>query len=330
MWHGCQIGSPGRDFWDKDITNAPLDPRNAAYMAAMYAAARRLTAGASEKDFNTMMAFDVDSVNGAHDIPGGLYPVNVAGASTPKVPVAGGKDGSGHFHPPSPVPYQSAFSLEYPGSDQHYFVVDAGTAPACREYEYFDAEVQNNGKRLYVYAGQEINTQTTTVIARDGGPTVVGINYLPSAITSEELDATGVPIKHVLNFVSAARTINGQVYGLFCQCHRYPAINNGSPYGGPPSIPQSRQPPQGAQMRLRANFPERGNEACNRVLEALKHYGMVLRDTGGFFDRGGYFPSNIINMLDYPNRQANSPAGRTLSCLNTVHLRDFEFVAAHR
>ena len=315
-WYGCQIGSPGGDFWDEDVTNAPLDPESAEMIASVDAAAQNM--GIPDID----MGFSDDQRN-ARGYSGGLYPINLAAAGTPTVPVQARV--AWHLHPPSPVPWTSSFNFEYPGSDEHYFVVDATMAPECHDYEYYWADIHagHGGAYIRAYAGMEINLRTTQLIAKDGGPTVTGINYLPSAITADELAAAGAPIRHVLNFVAPSKTINLALHGLMCKCHRYPALNDGVPYGGPAGIPQSEQLPEGAQLRLHFFYPENGTEPCNRVLEAMKHYGMVFRDTGS-----AYPSSNIVNTVDYPNQMANDDAN--LSCLIALRYDDFDVVAAHK
>ncbi|MBV8724780.1 MAG: hypothetical protein JO350_05555, partial [Candidatus Eremiobacteraeota bacterium] len=300
-----------RDYYDTDVTHAPIDPNSRVRIASVVAA---MVAQ------HQLHAPDSPLPSQGFTDDRGLYPINIATASTPAVRVI--QAVAWHRHLPSPVPYSRAFHIER-GKDAHYFVVQTARAPACEDFEYYQATPieQSDGIVLAAYAGQVLNAKTFERIAADGSPTVVGVNYLPSAITAEELDAAShsVPIKHVLNYVS-------QRYGM-CACSVYPAVpgffdayNQGAPQNFYAAAPLERELPQGARLRLRASYSDRSaSPACRVVLNTLKHYGMFFRDNGSAYD-----DSNVINTLDYPNSTRSSTAD--LRCLHNLRFTDFDVV----
>ncbi|MBV8726833.1 MAG: hypothetical protein JO233_03530 [Candidatus Eremiobacteraeota bacterium] len=311
MWHGCQIGIPERDFYDTDITNAPVERNSRVRIASVVAAMNAQDRLRAPNSVLPSQGFGDDR---------GLYPINIATSATPYVTVL--PSVSWHRRVPSPAPYSGAFYIER-GTDAHYFVVQAKTAPACQDFEYYQAApvARAETPQLTAYAGQVLNTKTLDRVAHDGSPTVVGVNYLPSAITAEELDSAsaGVPIRHVLNYVS-------QSYDM-CACFVYPAVpavvdeyNKGAARNTYALSPHDRQLPQGARLRLHAGYTDRtASVACRVVLDALKHYGMFFRDNGSAYD-----DSNVINTLNYPNSTRSSSAD--LRCLHNLRFTDFDVV----
>jgi len=310
MWHGCQIGLL-HDYYNTDISNAPIERNSRIRIASVVAAMNAQDRLRASNSAIPAQGFSDDR---------GLYPINIATTATRLVRVVPAV--AWHRRVPSPAPYADSFHIER-GTDAHYFVVETSTAPACRDYEYYQAApIDRSGiVQLAAYTGQVLNTRTLERIAADGSPTVVGVNYLPSAITAEELDAAarGIPIKHVLNFVS-------QSYDM-CACFVYPAVpavvddyNKGAPKNDYAIDPLDRELPQGARLRLHAAYTDRSaSAACAVVLNTLKHYGMFFRDSGSVYD-----DSNVINTLDYPNSTRASDAD--LRCLHNLRFTDFDVV----
>ncbi|MBV8363248.1 MAG: hypothetical protein JO193_01650 [Candidatus Eremiobacteraeota bacterium] len=307
MWHGCQIGN-ARDYYDTDITNAPIERNSRIRIASVVAA---MDAQDALARISPSRGFSDDR---------GLYPINLAGPTTKDVLVV--PRVAWHPHIPSPVPYDGSFRIES-GADAHYFVVQKATAPACRDWEYYSVArvLDRSALHLVAYAGQVLDMATLQRIAGDGSPSVVGVNYLPSAITAEELDAAshGTPIRHVLNYVS-------QGY-VMCNCFVYPAIptvgdpyNKGAAANAYAADGLNRQLPEGARLRLHASYSDpHASTACRVVLNTLKHYGMFFRDSGSAYD-----DSNVINTLNYPNSSHSSNVD--LHCLHNVHFTDFDVV----
>ncbi|MBV9276686.1 MAG: hypothetical protein JOZ97_00460, partial [Candidatus Eremiobacteraeota bacterium] len=97
MWHGCQIGVPERDYYDTDVTHAPIDPNSRVRIASVVAA---MVAQ------HQLHAPDSPVPSQGFTDDRGLYPINIATASTPAVRVI--QAVAWHRHLPSPVPYSRA------------------------------------------------------------------------------------------------------------------------------------------------------------------------------------------------------------------------------
>jgi hypothetical protein len=256
---GPQIGGcplfPADYPYNVDISNAPLDPGSATYIANLKARAGAIVA----------------------EYPGIEY-VNVVPQSQPSVAVGTGAaygfdandtffetNGTGAMAPiPAGVVYEN---MNTANSDHHMMIVEQGT---CRLFE------------LYAYNPTSATTGWSALVSWNltkneqlpdgkGSTTAAGTPIVPGVIWYDEVAAG--EIKHAVDIVIPGEAI--MQYGYVKPASRaggacgspYPA--DGFPYGG--------------RVRLKASFDDSaftGTQA-KVVIAALKKYGMVNTDASG-------------------------------------------------
>ena len=227
----------------------------------------------------------------------GAQPINIASTSTslyrvrPKV--------SWHTFPDA-YPWSSSFKIE-PAGDAHAVVILA-KSPACHLYEAYSTSFSSN--ILSAYSGANWDLSQPYQIASSSSM-ASGLSLFAGSVRHEEI-ATG--IRHAINFTVFSHSP--------CDCFTAPASGtDGLSYEGPPT---SFQMPYGAHLRLKSSFSESGyGPQTKAILEAMKHYGMYLADTGG------HYTNNNALYLVNPNDGGNWD-GTDLRGLGNLRFADFE------
>jgi hypothetical protein len=157
-----------------------------------------------------------------------------------------------------PYPIPKNVRLEY-GSDRHALIVATGS---CKLYELF--ALKNKGGKWHAGSGAIWSLGSNSL--RPAGWTsadAAGLPILPGLARYEEVAAGS--IDHALRFtVQRSR-----------RAYVHPARHYAS------SLTDPSLPPMGLRVRLKAGFDTSGFPRQARVvLEALKHYGMMVADNG--------------------------------------------------
>jgi hypothetical protein len=265
---GCEIFPPDNP-WNQPVTQLPVDPNSAQYVAAI---------GASDPvhpDFGTVW-------DGA---PNGI-PYTVVGAGQPKVPVSfqyADESDPG----PYPIPPDAAIEGGPDGTgDRHVIVVDSST---CTDYELWDAYPVDGGASWTAGSGAVFNLSSDAL--RPAGWTsadAAGLPILPGLARYDE-DASGV-IDHALRFTASCTA----------PAYIYPArhMTTGTACSG-----GALSPPMGLRLRLKAsvNTSELPTQA-GVIAQAMKTYGIVLADNGSpWYISGAPDPSwndDALHQLD--------------------------------
>ncbi|GAC1370480.1 MAG: hypothetical protein NVSMB32_14880 [Actinomycetota bacterium] len=236
---------PADNVWNADISSLPVNAHSAQWLASTRASTTRL-----HPDFGPSF--------GAQPVPYGI-PYVVTPASYPKVGVtfqyASESD-------PGPYPFGSDTPIEggpSAGGDRHALMIDAAT---CTLYELFDARYSPAGSR----AGSGALWDLRSNALRPAGWTsadAAGLPILPGLLRLDEVRSGAVT--HAIRFTAA----------LTDRSYLWPARHQ----AGSSSDPS--RPPMGSRFRLAAGFATSGYLAQTQVvLQAMKHYGMILADNG--------------------------------------------------
>jgi hypothetical protein len=272
---------PADNWWNQDVSTAPVDARSAAFIAFVGGAGRRL-----HPDF------------GGYESPGsvGIYgfPYVVVGGDQPKRAVtfyyADESDGvdhtTGRSLPFYPIP-DEAIAQPYwieggpagnanPGGDRHMLIVDRDNRVL---YELYD--LQWNGSQWTGGSGAAFDLKTND--RRPDGWTsadAAGLAILPGLVRYDEVTGTD-EIRHA--FRVTVRATNGYVWPA---SHR--AGSN------------SQALPMGARLRLKAAKDLSGyHPAVQRIFRAMQRYGLIVADNGSdMFVSGAFDPrwnNDILN-----------------------------------
>ena len=245
--------------WNTDISNAPLDPNNGAITSASGFAGLHL-----HHDFSSV-------AGGNYGIP---YVV-VDSASTPLVPinVTDYADESDVARAPFPLdaPIEGApadcsgWPNNYVG-DSHVLVLDRH---ACVLYETFNTHRCSgawNASSETIWDMQNFEQRPWGWTSADAA----GLAIFPGLLRYDEVAAGA--IHHAIRFTMQV-TKNDANGGYFVP----PASHAAGVYWGVSNV-------MGMRVRLKASFDISGYSPANQViLTAMKKYGMILADNGGYF-----------------------------------------------
>jgi len=236
----CPILSPA-SAWNRDISQDPVDPNSANYMAAMNAGSRFL-----HPDFGS---------NPDYGIPWIVVP-----GHEPRVPVAF------HYDDESdPGPYPIPLDAPVEGGpdstgDRHILAIDRDT---CVLYELYAAYpepaswVAGSGAVFDLRSGDLQRQEGWTSADAAGLPVFPGLVKRDEALSGE--------IHHAFRF-TMARTQRAYVH---------PASHWASSNMDPDL------PPMGLRVRLKASYDISGLTGPARAIAAaMKKYGMILADNG--------------------------------------------------
>ena len=238
-YEGCQI-FPAGDWYNADVTNAPIDANSASYIASLSA---------------------TDPGNFYASL--GIEQVNLATSSTPKYTI---QPKVSYHSFSAQEPWSSGFYVEPGGGDAHSIVL-AVTPPACHLYELYETTFAGNVLSAYSGANYDLSRPFTILPANTPSAMASGLSLFAGMVKYEEL-ATG--IHHALNISASANSL--------CKCFVPPASDSdGLTYTGPAT---SFEMPYGAHLRLKASFDDSGfGPQSQAIAEAMKHYGVFIADT---------------------------------------------------
>jgi hypothetical protein len=240
---GCPL-LPADNAWNTDISATPVNRNSAAWMASMNSATTHL-----HPDFGT---------SADPSAPYGI-PYAVVDSSHARVNVAFDYASESD---PGPYPFGADIPIEGGSSstgDRHALMVDHSS---CTLYELYNARYSAGGSTAGSGAIFNLNSNAL----RPAGWTsadAAGLPILPGLLRPEEVAAGFVG--HAIRF-TAARTDRSYLW---------PARHQAGSASDP------TLPPMGARFRLGASFDETPYSPQTRVvLEAMKHYGLMLADNG--------------------------------------------------
>jgi hypothetical protein len=186
-------------------------------------------------------------------------PYAVVGPHQPKVPIHFTEYGEESNPGPYPVPANAPVEGAGEGGDRHVLVLQEGT---CKLYELYSA--QRSGSGWDAGSGAVFNLRSNKL--RPEGWTsadAAGLPIFPLLVRYPEVKAGR--IDHALR-VTVGRTQRGYIH---------PATHFASSSSDP------NLPPMGLRLRLKASFSLSGYHGqALVVLQALKHYGLIVADNG--------------------------------------------------
>jgi hypothetical protein len=229
----CRV-FPSSNVWNRDVSTLPVAADSATLVASI------------GLDANLHPDFSATGYG---------IPINVVGASTPRVPVSFQYADESD---PGPYPIPANPQVEG-GSDRHIILWDKA---ACRLYELY-AAVKSGGSW---HAGSGAIWDLRSNAQRPDGWTsadAAGLPILPGLVRYDEVKAGA--IRHALRFTAPDTRTS----------HIYPARHDAGSSGS------SALPAMGTRVRLKASVDISGFGPQARILlEALKRYGMILADNG--------------------------------------------------
>jgi hypothetical protein len=282
---GTPLGGPlfpPDNWWNQDVTQAPVDPRSAQFIAFINnGGTRRL-----HPDF------------GGYESPGSIgiygFPYVVVGADQPKRTVSfyygdesdGVDHATGRSFPFYPIPDEAITQPHwieggYPGAssaggDRHMLIVDRDNRHL---YELYD--LRWNGSQWTAGSGAFFDLDTNT--RRPDGWTsadAAGLAILPGLVRHDEVFGPD-EIRHA--FRVTVRATNGYVW---------PASHRAG------SNPQAL--PMGARLRLKPSKDLSGfRPEIQKIFRAFQRYGLIVADNGSdMFVSGAFDPrwnNDILN-----------------------------------
>ena len=242
---------PADNVWNTDISNLPVDPHSAAWLASMDSAGTHL-----HPDFGP---------SGDPSLPYGI-PYTVVSPSTPKVSLTFDYADESD---PGPYPFTASTPIEG-GSDstgdRHALMVDPST---CTLYELYDARYSPTGST----AGSGAIWNLRSDALRPAGWTsadAAGLPILPGLLRYDEVLSGS--ITHAIRMTAETTDTS----------YLWPARHE----AGSASNPDL--PPMGARFRLKADYDISGYSAeAQVVLRAMQRYGLILADNGSNWYFGG-------------------------------------------
>lgn len=248
------------DLWDTNISNAPLDPNNAAITSAAGFAGLNLHPDFSSPTYGygipyvvvdssvqPLVPINVGAYSSESDVALAPFPITAPIEGAPPDCAAGGW----------PHTYQG---------DAHVLVVDRNT---CFLYETFNTH-RCNGQWA---SDSETIWDLTKFEHRPWGWTsadAAGLAIMPGLVRYDEV-ASGA-IKHAIRFTMQV-TKDDANDGYFVE----PASHAAGIYWGVMNV-------MGMRVRLKSDFDISGYSKDNQViLNAMKNYGMIIADNGGYF-----------------------------------------------
>ncbi len=250
---------PTSAAWNTDISSAPLDPNNTAITTAAGFAGLHL-----HHDFSSVAGGNYGIpyvVVDSSTIP--LVPINVVSyASESDVADA-------PFPPTAPIEGSPAACTGGPNNyqgDQHVLVLDRNR---CMLYETFNSVYCNgawSSDSETIWDMKNFEQRPWSWTSADAA----GLAIFPGLVRYDEVAAGA--INHAIRF-TMQQTKNDANGGYFVE----PASHAAGTVWGVSNV-------MGMRIRLKASFDISGFSAANQViLTAMKKYGMILADNGGYF-----------------------------------------------
>jgi hypothetical protein len=273
---------PRSNWWNLDISAAPVDPNSASYISFVG------PSRAAHPDFGG------EASPGSVEIYG--FPYAVVDGSTPKQAVQfqywNESDGvnlpANASYPFYPIPHEAVTQRHWveggaPGNvdqrnaDRHLLIVDRDARHLYELYNvYFD------GTRWHAGSGAFFDLNTNG--RRPDGWTsadAAGLAILPGLVRYDEVYGTG-EIEHA--FRVTVRSTNGYVY---------PASHRAGSTAG--------ALPMGARLRMKASRDISGFPApLQKVFRAMKRHGLIVADNGSDLYVSGTFDTRWNNSILNP------------------------------
>jgi hypothetical protein len=279
---------PPTNWWNLDITSAPVDPSSASFISFVGSSV------SLHPDFG-----GVDSTNPPNGIFG--FPYIVVSGTQPKLTVqfvtSTESDGVDHntntSFPFYPIPSQAITTPQWieggdPGNvddrgtnDRHMLIVDAdnnllyelynvfydGTLPGWRAGSGAFFDMKTNNRRPETWTSAD----------------AAGLAMLPGLVRYDEAYQSSAAIGHA--FRMTVRTTNG---------HVFPASHDaGSTVGALP---------MGARLRLKPTVTVTSTDpGVQRIVQALKTYGLIVADNGSDMFVSGTFDTRWDNGILNPD-----------------------------
>ncbi|MEO5822323.1 MAG: hypothetical protein ABIT71_17590, partial [Vicinamibacteraceae bacterium] len=292
---------PADNWWNVDISQAPLDGNNANFITLLGGVNRRIHA-------------DWGGSAGDPDDPDAIYgmPYIVVPGSQPLVPVtfvdypAESDIGAPGRPAGYPIPDQAKTLAGWieggapgnvePSGDRHMLIVDRDNRIV---YELYRAH-WNAGMNRWEAGSGAVFPLTSNLRRPDGWTSAdaSGMAILPGLVRYDEAFGTD-PIRHA--FRVTVQSTNGYVF---------PASHQAGSTAG--SLPM------GARLRLRADVNLSGfTPAVQRVLQAMKTYGLIVADNGS---------NMFITGSSDPRWEAPFDTGDFLDDFQSIRASQFEVV----
>ena len=270
---------PPNNWWNVDISSAPLDPNSATFVSgpAMGGPTRQL-----HPDFG----------GNNEDEPGEIYgiPYVVVDANQPKVAVdfvEYGNESDGEGVPFYPIPAEAITQNGWiegglPGNvaqsgDRHMLIVDKDNNHLYELYHLF-----HNGTNWQAGSGAFFDMNTNN--RRPEGWTsadAAGLAILPGLVRYDEVFGEG-EIRHAFRVTVSAT--NG---------HVFPASHTAGGTAG--------RLPMGARLRLKASKNISGYAPeIQKIFRAMKKYGLIVADNGSNMYIGGSYDTRWNNDILNP------------------------------
>jgi glucose/arabinose dehydrogenase len=259
---GCKV-FPDNHFWNVRVDTLPMHASSGAWVTT-------IGSGSSfHPDFGSFYEGD----------PIGIPFVSVTAAQTP-VPVSFDEDDesdAGPYPIPSSAPIEGGPASD---GDRHVLVLEQTN---CRLYELDYAFPISGGASWEAFSGAKFDLS----------------GYALRSDTFTSADAAGLPI--LPGLVRYDETMSGEIRHAFRftapqtrSAHIWPARHDASVLTG------TQYPPMGARFRLKSTYTISPTAAppVQRILRALKTYGMVLADNGSaWYVSGEHHPAWDDDML---------------------------------
>ncbi len=236
------------NWWNLDITNAPVDPSSQQMIAFLTEQESGIGAGVPHADFSPRFGIPYITVPGTQ----------------PKVEVEFTAYPEESDHVGYPIPEEAKYNplfIESQGSekgDGHICILDRDNW-----YLYELVQAKWNGDHWEANCGAVFDLATNK--RRPEGWTstdAAGLAVFPGLVRYDEVFGSG-PIKHA--FRVAVRRSNGYVW---------PASHKAGDTEG--------APPMGTRLRLKASFDISGYPPeIRKIFQAMKTYGLIVADNGG-------------------------------------------------
>jgi len=238
--------------WNQDISQAPRDPRSAAYIAYIDSHGGSLI----HPDFGSPREYG--------------FPYTVVGAGQRRVPIHytayGDESDPGPFPVPGGAPVEGG---RHSDGDRHVLVVDRS---ACRLYELY---------RAFYVAKPHPHWNADSGVAWD----LRSPDLRPDGWTSA--DAAGLPIfPGLVRYDEAASGRIEHAIRVTFESTRNAWVHPASHCAGDSSDPSA--PPMGLRLRLKASYGlGRFSGPARAIAEAMKRYGLIVADNGSNWYIGG-------------------------------------------
>ncbi len=263
---------PATNVWNTNIASAPVDPNSAAITSAAGFAGLHL-----HPDFGSGNGIPYIVVDSAQTP---LVPINVIDyASQSDVVVAPYPDAAPIEGDPADC---SGWPDAYNG-DAHVLVLDRAKCELYETYNTNHCNGQWDSSSETIWDMRNYESRPWGWTSADAA----GLPIFPGLVRYDEV-ASGV-IKHAIRF-TMQQTKNDANGGYFVM----PASHAAGTVWGVSNV-------MGMRIRLKASFDISGFSAVNQViLTAMKQYGMILADNGGYFFFQGV-PDSRWNDSDLDN-----------------------------